>query len=260
MLSTLVDLITLLLSGIGLLMRDRSDFLITLLAAFVIASLSWYLCNNYVKLWNKRFRLTLTHQILTLIASMLTFFFVLAFGGLKYMKEVTTFIVTVWEGFEIKADQSWSNATFKKAYYEVKDLKTEDFSRAPTPEQGGNTIPANGKTAKETAAKVYAVEACEHFDAEHPFLSKIIWSDPDQATTNITQDVIAYFDQNTGSVYTVDKAINIAADTIRTELDKQTPRTVTLSRIALVIFYLFVMAIPLGLIGYAAYKDIRIRK
>lgn len=260
MISTLIDLVKLLLISISLLAKDRNAFIITLLAAFVIAGLSWYLCNNYVKLWNKRFRLTRTHQFLTIIASLLTFFFVLAFGGLKYMKEVTTFIVTIWEGFEIKSDQSWSNATFKKAYYEVKDLKTEDFSRAPAPEQGGNTIPASGKSAKETAAKVYAVEACEHFDTEHPFLSKIIWSDPDQATANITQDVVAYFDQNAGSVYTVDKAINIAADTIRTELDKQTPRTVTLSRIALVVFYLFVMAIPLGLIGYAAYKDIRIRK
>ena len=107
---------------------------------------------------------------------------------------------------------------------------------------------------------MYAAEACEHFDNEHPFLSKIIWSNPSQATTNIAEDVTAYFKQNPKSFYSAEKAISIAADTIKTELDKQTPRTVTLSRIALVIFYLFVMAIPLGLIGYAAYKDIRIRK
>ncbi len=260
MLSTLVDLITLLLSGIGLLARDRTAFLLTLLAAFVIAGLSWYLCNNYVKLWNKRFRLTLTHQVLTVIASLLTFFFVLAFGGLKYMKEVTTFIVTVWEGLEIKADTQWSSATFKKAYYEVKNLNTEDFSRAPTPGNSDSVIPVKGKKAQETAANVYAAEACKHFDEAHPFLSKIVWSDPEQATANIAQDVTTYFRQNPGSSYSAEKAITIAADTIKTELDKQTPRTVTLSRIALVVFYLFVMAIPLGLIGYAAYKDIRIRK
>ena len=258
--STLSELFNLLAKGVSLLALNRSALSVTLLAAFALAGLSWYLCNNYVKLWNRRFRLTATHQVLTVIASILTFFFVLAFSGLTYMKDVASTIVSLWEGYEIKADSQWSNATFKEAYYKVKDLKTENFSNYPSPENGGNAIPASKKTAQETAAKVYATSACDHFNQEHPFLSKIIWSNPEQSAGNISGDVVNYFEQNPGSTYTTDKAISIAADTIKTQLSQQTPRTVTLSRIGLLILYLLVMAIPLGLIGYAAYKDIRIQK
>ena len=258
--STLSELLSLLSKGVLSLSQDRAYFAMVLVAAFVLAGLSWYLCNNYVKLWNRRFRLTATHHVLTIIASVLTFFFVLAFGGLKYMQEVSDGIVTLWEGYEIKADTQWSSATFKEAYYKVKDLKSEDFSKVPAPENGGSFIPASKKVSQEAAAKVYATAACTHFDEEHPFLGKIIWSDSDQPTDNIAGDVMSYFSQNPGSSYSSEKAIDIAADTIKTQLREQTPRTVTLSRIGLVILYLLVMAIPLGLIGYAAYKDIRIQK
>jgi hypothetical protein len=258
--STLSELFSLLTKGVFLLAHNRSSLAITVASAFILAGLSWYLCNNYVKLWNRRFRLTTTHQVLTLIASTLTFFFVLAFSGLTYMKDVASAIVSLWEGFEIKADRDWSTATFKEAYYKVKELNSENFSNYPAPENGGNTIPASKRPAQETAASVYAIAACDHFNQEHPFLSKIIWSNPQKSAENISGDVVNYFDENPGSTYSTEKAISIAADTIKTQLSQQTPRTVTLSRIGLVILYLLVMAVPLGLIGYAAYKDIRIQK
>jgi hypothetical protein len=258
--SILFDFFNLMANGVILLARNRSAMAITIVAAFVIAGLSWYLCNNYVKLWNRRFRLTVTHQSLTLMASALTFFFVLGFGGLKYMNDVTTAIVNIWEGFEIKTDNQWSSATFKDAYYKIKGLNIENFDNHPIPEQGGNLIPATKKASQEMAAKVYAVAACDHFDKEHPFLSKIIWSNPAQSADNVSNDVMNYFKSNPGSTYSAEKAIDIAANTIKEQLTTQTPRTVTLSRIALVVLYLLVMAIPLGAIGYAAYKDIRIQK
>lgn len=258
--STFSELLKLLANGVLLLAKDRTAMTIIILVAIALAGLSWYLCNNYVKLWNRRFRLTTTHQVLTVVASLLTFFFVLTFGGLKYMKEVTGAIIAMWEGYEIKADTQWSTATFKDAYNKVKATNTEDFTGYVSPESGGNRIPASKQIAQETAANVYASAACNHFSEAHNFLSKIIWSSPKQATKNISGDVVTYFRQNPGSTYTTDKAIDIAASTIKAQLAKQLPRTVTLSRIALVILYFLVMAIPLSLIGFAAYKDIRIQK
>lgn len=258
--STLFELLNLLTKGVLLLATNRSAMMITVLAAFLLAGLSWYLCNNYVKLWNRRFQLTTTHQVLTLIASVLTFFFVLAFGGLKYMKDVTTAIVSVWEGYEIKTDSGWSNATFEEAFYRVKDLNVESFAGIPTPGTEGSIVPVTQKVSQEKAAEVYATAACDHFNQEHSFLSKIIWSNPTQSTDKIAQDVMTHFENNPGTSYSAEKAINIAADTIKSQLAAQTPRSVILSRIALVILYLLVMAIPLGAIGYSAYKDIRIQK
>ncbi|GAB3991933.1 hypothetical protein GCM10028807_23570 [Spirosoma daeguense] len=258
--STLFEILSLLTKSVILIARSRSAIMITLLIALIIAGLSWYLCNNYVKLWNRRFRLTTTHQVLTLIASVLTFFFVLAFSGLKYIKEVATTIVSVWESYEIKADEQWGNAAFREAYYKIKELKAENFDNHPAPEEGGHLIPVTKKVSQELAAKLYASAACAHFDKVHPFLSKIIWSNPAKSADNISSDVANYFSNNPGSNYSAGKAIDIAAGTIKTQLSTQTPRTVIISRIVLVVLYLLVMAIPLGAIGYAAYKDIRIRK
>ncbi len=258
--STLTELFNLLTNGVFLLARNRYAMSVTLLAAFALAGLSWYLCNNYVKLWNKRFRLTTTHQILTLIASILTFFFVLAFSGLSYMKEVASTIVNLWEGYEIKADRQWSVATFKEAFQKVKDLNVEKFVGVPMPGNEGSFVPVQKQISQRTAAEVYATAACDHFDQEHPFLSKIIWSNPAQSSENIAEDVMSYFAHNPRTSYSADKAINIAADTIKAQLNIQTPRTVTFSRIVLIVLYLLVMAIPLGVIGYAAYKDIQIQK
>ncbi|MVM36417.1 hypothetical protein GO730_00145 [Spirosoma sp. HMF3257] len=258
--STLFELFNLLARGVYLLGQKRSAFSITLLAAFFLAILSWYLCNNYVKLWNRRFRLTTTHQVLTLIASTLTFFFVLAFSGLSYMKDVSSAIVSLWEEYEIKEDDKWSNATFKEAFYKIKDLNIENFANIPAPGNQRSFVPVSKKLSQETAAKVYALAACEHFDQAHPFLGKIIWSNPTQSAENISQDVMNFFADNSGSMYSSAKAISIAAETIKIQLNQQTPRTVTLSRIGLIVLYLLVIALPLGFIGYAAYKDIRIQK
>ena len=257
---SITELLNLTLRGFSLLTQKQSTLLSIIITAFILAGLSWYLCNNYVKLWNKQFRLTATHQTLTIAASLMTFFFVLAFGGLGYMKDVAQDIVKSWEAVEIKADLQWSNATFKDAYYKVKDLKVENFADSPSPENGGHVIPASQKISQETAAKVYALAACNHFDQQHPFLSKIIWSDPKNSAENISNDVVNYFGDHRGRTYSTEKAIAIAAETIKEQLNKQTPRTATLSRILLVILYLLVIAIPLGAIGYAAYKDISIRK
>ncbi|GAB3695363.1 hypothetical protein GCM10027592_17490 [Spirosoma flavus] len=176
------------------------------------------------------------------------------------MKDVATTIVSVWEGYEIKADEQWGKAAFRDAYYKIKALNVENFDNQPVPEQGGHLIPVTKKASQELAAKIYASAACAHFDKEHPFLSKIIWSNAAKSADNISSDVANYFMNNPGSTYSAEKAIDISAGTIKTQLSLQTPRTVTLSRIVLLVLYLMVMSIPLGAIGYAAYKDIRIRK
>jgi hypothetical protein len=253
------ELITLILSGLSLMAQESTHLLLLFLAAFALAGLSWFLCNNYVKLWNKRYRLTTTHQTLTIIASVLTFFFVLALGGLFYMKNVADLTVNNWETAEIATDDTWRQNTFRTAYYEVKELNIENFTDNPTPEKGGQFIPVTKKTSQETAARVYATAACSHFDDHHPFLSKIIWSNPDSSATGIAVDVVGHFKKNTGESYDAAKAVSIAAQTIRGQLALQTPRTVVFSRLVLALLYLLVLAIPLSVIGWAAYKDIRVR-
>ncbi len=61
-----------------------------------------------------------------------------------------------------------------------------------------------------------------------------------------------------GNSYPVTKAIALVTSETKRELDTQVPRVVVYARWALVIAFLLAQAVPFGLVGYAAYKDLKI--
>ena len=251
-LSGLIELISI-VSG-GLAKMAPSQLGLTLIAAVSITILCAWICLHYVQLWNKRFQLTTTHKVLTTIACTLTFFFVLAFAGLTLMKEITLARITIWQE-TIKEDQFWANETLAKTYDAVKKTGLEDFTRYPSPSAG---VPITKSPSRLIAAEINANEATQHFGERHPFLSKVIWTSPNLPTKIVKDDVESYFKNNNNHTYPQERAIDLAAEHIKTQLIQQAPRVVTLSRIGLVIAFLLVQFIPFGLIGYAAYKDIRV--
>jgi hypothetical protein len=106
-------------------------------------------------------------------------------------------------------------------------------------------------------AETYANEACRNFNARRPFLSKIVWSRAELPSATVLEDTQHWF--QTHSSYPAPRAVALAADQIKTGLDPQAPRVVQISRIALVVLFLAIQAIPFGLIGWAAYVDIKPR-
>lgn len=252
----LVELIGIVYEGLQKL--SLKNLIVVLAAAVVLSGFAWALCNYYVLLWNKRFRLTATHQVLATTASLLTFFFVLAFAGMVFMQEIALSKIVIWRE-NLKNDRDWSQSTFKEAFYSVEKLgKEKDIVNYKKPEDGGNFIPLSQPESQLEAAAVYADNACENFDQKHPFLSKIIWSSAQMPRKLIKDDIEQWFNSRKG-IYPFEKAIDLAAQKIKNDLTKQTPRIVRLARIALVILFLFVILIPLALIGYTAYRDIKVR-
>ncbi|MFD2570169.1 hypothetical protein ACFSUS_05955 [Spirosoma soli] len=248
---SLLELISIISGGLAKLTPAQLG--LTFAAAVGITTLCAWVCLHYVQLWNKRFQLTMTHKVLTALACTLTFFFVLAFAGLAFMKEVTLARITIWQA-TIKIDPVWSRETLHKTYESVKKIGKEDFSNFPSYEVG---VPISQSESKLIVAETYSNEACKNFDAQHPFLSKVVWASPNVPTRIVQEDVEAYFKNKQGQVYPTERAVDLAADHIKTQLTQQAPRVVTLSRIGLVIAFLLVQLIPFGLIGYAAYTDIR---
>ncbi len=236
--------------------KDPGGFRLTLLAGVLLAGLCWYLCSVYTRMWNKRFRITITHHALCLFASLCTLFFTILFASLAYTKDAALASISLWQT-QLNHDEPWAERTYSKAYDKVKDLGTEDFSNAPPPGSPGSLIPTNSDEARQTAASTYSNEACRHFDTKRPFLSKVVWSSPGVPSEVIFHDVRKWHETNPN--YPPARAIDIAANQIKEGLDPQAPRVITLSRLAVTALFLLVQAIPFGLIGWAAYRDIKAR-
>jgi hypothetical protein len=232
-------------------------FLITLAVGILLGAGSWFLCNYYSRLWNVRFRVTLTHQLLCAVAAILTVIFTLTFVSLKYTKDIAYSTIAVWQQ-QIKSDSGWNAQTFRKSYEKVKALGVEDFSRYPHPNEGGRLMPLSKSESRQINATVYATEAILHFKHSHPYLALILRAQPDISIQVISADTDHYFATHPGGIYSAGDAVDLAAKYIKSGLDAQVPRIVTVSRTLIVILFLFVQAIPLGLIGWAAYKDVKV--
>lgn len=252
------DLFFLIVRCVEKLQTDaRAVLLGTLAAGVSLGVLCWIACSYYAYFWNLRFRITLTHHMFCGIATLLTMLFTLTFVSLKYTEQVAKAIVLGWQQIEILNDSSWKHATFRKAYEEVKALGIEDFTQYPHPDQGGNLIPVSRKESQETSARVYANEAVQHFKKSHSYLSMILKTDSDVPTEVIYKDNAQFFVDHPGQTYPLENAVKLAADHIRQGLEPQAVRVVRVSRGVLAVLFLLVQGIPFGLIGFAAYRDLK---
>ncbi|MHB8123091.1 MAG: hypothetical protein ACYDG4_13155 [Desulfuromonadaceae bacterium] len=254
----LSDFFHILIDCIAKLKHDDSfTFFITLIIGILLGGGSWVLCSYYSRLWNLRYRVTMAHHILCGIAAILTVFFTLTFVSLKYTKDIAYSVINTWQR-QIRYDSSWQSKIFRTAYEKVKQLGIEDFSRYPHPDKGGTLVPANKAPSRKAVATLYATEAVQHFKHAHPYLGIILKAQPDISIQVISDDVDRFFANNPGKTYSAENAVELAAKHIKSGLDAQVPRVVTFSRTLIVILFFLVQAIPLGLIGWAAYRDVKV--
>jgi hypothetical protein len=253
----LADLLAILIASIPIyLARNPVGFRLAVLVGAVLAGLCWYLCAVYARLWNKRFHVTLAHHALCAFASICTLFFAILFASLEHTKDAALASIDLWK-FQLNSDRAWAAGTFARAYEQVRRTGLEDFSNVPPPGSPNSFIPTTHDRSRQIAATTYANEACRHFDAKRPFLSKVVWSSPGIPSETIFRDVHSWHQKNPN--YPPSRAIEIAAIQIKGGLEPQVPRVVYLSRVAVVILFLVVQAMPFGLIGWAAYRDIKVR-
>jgi len=236
---------------------DFTSFRNVIILGIFMGTVCWIACSYYSRLWNLKYRIKLTHHILCGIAAILTFIFTLLFMSLTYTKEAAYAVIAVWQ-HDINADLYWGNKTFQKAYDEIKALGVEDFTNYPSPAEGGKLIPISQNKSRETWTTVYTTEAIQHFKEKHPYLSKILWAESEIPAQVIRDDIERFFKSNPGTSYSAKEAINLAAKYIKQGLDDQVPRVVPISRMVVTILFFLTQSIPFGLIGYAAYKDIKI--
>jgi len=118
-------------------------------------------------------------------------------------------------------------------------------------------MPAVGRLGEITAG-VYAEQAIDLFHELNPFLARLVWPPSEKISQGlISRDMEEYFGQYPGSTYNLSRAITLARNEVHSKLSERTPRVVTVGRWVLAGLFLTAQAIPFGLIGWAAYRDLK---
>jgi hypothetical protein len=262
------DLLSILVGCLALYAKQQSGrFVGTLVLGVIIAALCWMACSQYSRLWNKRFHLTFGHYFWCSLAAVLTLVFVVLFPALQYTRDVALASIEVWR-LQIAVDPIWSAKTFREAYYAVHRQTgdaAEDFTGYPPPEAGGTTIPCHNEITRLTYASIYANDAAQYFSASRPFLGKVLTAHASVPKSVIVENLQEYFagkiplrPGETIQTYQSSRAIDLAADEIKKGLDEQVPRVVSISRWTVIGLFILAQAVPFGIIGWAAYRDIRV--
>ena len=224
--------------------------------ALFLSALCWWTCSIYSHLWNKRFRVSVIHHVMCAFAAIITLLAAIVFVTLKHAHTAASISVEAWK-IELGLDKIWASNTFATAYDRVKALGLEDFSKAPPP-PSGSTIPAVNERSQIECALTYASSAANYFNHRRPYLSSIASAKSEIPRDVLRNDIRLHF-ATIGNTYPTEKAITLVGNEIRQELGTKLPRVVKVLRIQLFVVFLLCQLIPFGLVGWAAYRDLKAR-
>jgi hypothetical protein len=217
----------------------------------------WWLCSHYSRLWNKKYRVKPLHHLLCGVAGTVTLLATLTFISLKNALPAAKVSVGLWE-VQILADKQWADATFLETYNRVKALGIEDFTNHPPPTAADSgAIPVNQQRSKLEAGLTYAQAAASHFRKSRPYLASMTKTETDTPKELVQADMERHF--RTSPNYPPENAIALVAGRIEQGLQEQLPRVVKILRIQFIALFLFFQAIPFALVGWAAYRELKVK-
>ena len=247
--------------------RNGAAYLwITTSLAAALGALTWWGFFHLGNQVNTRFHMKPLHHFCCGLAAAVTTFAVFLFSGLNYAEFVTEKAVDAWAVL-VRADNTWQNQVFKKAYeavYAHKDELNIDFTGYPHPDQGGRTIPLStplGTSSKaiDLQSKIYAEEMVRNFKNIHPFLNKILWAQSGDGEKRVIDSMAQHFAQG-NHTYELKNAVEILQKIVLENLQKKIPRVIWVSRIVLVVIFLLIQTGLGVLIVHAALADIKVLK
>jgi hypothetical protein len=249
------DVLTFVLAGLSSLTPKL--LAMTLCAGLSMALLCAIGSSHYTRLWNKHYRVSAFQKLLTVFAAVASFIFVITFMSFASFNEVVDREIAAW-ATQLKSDEAFAHQAYQQAYYAVKSRNLEDFSSAPPPEQGGTKFPVTSAESRRLTGEIYADEAYMSFSREHPFFSLVILEKSRIPSESLKTDMDRYFAANPGKSYSAGTGIELAASIIRDGLLQRSPRLVLVARILLAIAFFVVQVACFGVIGLAAYRDLKV--
>ena len=229
------------------------------LIALLMGALCWVACSYYTRLWHKRFHVKFKHHLLCALAALLTVIFTIQFRAVGNLDMIVDGIIDDWYE-NLLEDNNFNSKTYETAFYLLKGKYRNQFDGVPEPDESGSYIPFGNDDLIQLCTESYVESACYNFSTQHPFLNAMLSAQPGLSENDIILDIEEFFRKNSRQIYPLNRAITIAANYIRESLLEQSPKTVWKTRFILVLLFLVVQLVPFGVIGYCAYKGLRIKK
>jgi hypothetical protein len=107
-------------------------------------------------------------------------------------------------------------------------------------------------------AQAYAHGAAVHFKSQRPFLNSAIQANSGVPVEVLQADLRAFF-AGGGQSYPAQKGIQLVAAKIKDGLQVHLPRIVRVFRSCLVGIFVLGQLVAFGLVGWAAYRDLKVR-
>jgi len=232
------------------------QFRIVFVAALLLAAGMWVFCSFFSRLWNKNYHLNVWHHVLCFFAAAATFFVVLLYPSLEYLKPFAYASVQSWQS-ELKRNNTlWSEVSSKC-------LKTciAMGIKQQTPETVTVTeITPGGKKISgiKKVSQIYAQAIVDNFALKRPGLRLILSARGRLAQEAINKEIEDYFNANPNRTMATEKIVGKGGDVIRGDLNEQIPKIVPYARAGLILIFLLFQGIPFGMIAIASYRDIRV--
>jgi hypothetical protein len=240
-----------------LIEHDRALYAELLVGGLVLGLGLWVFAVFFGRLFYKPYQLTVGQHVLCGFLAILLAPTIPIYASATYLKPGLAATISNWRD-TLAHSKTWNDQQFKRQYYEIKKMGIEDFTNHPTPEQGGNVIPATKYETRVKCSQIVSEGAIENFNFNFPLLSTVMGATPAVSTDKVNQDVNAYFNLHPGSTYPIDRGVQLVANQISIELESQIPRTILLIRISLIIKIIFWYGICFSWIAYASLKKIKI--
>ena len=259
LLAVIRDAIAFVLECMRLFAREQTgSFLLSILVAILLGAGCWWACTHYTRLWNLQFHATVVHHALCGMAAILTILFTVAFAGLSQAKEVARRKIDAWHQ-DIRKDRPFGQKLYRQVYYDAQRAGLEVFKPNEhfPPGHPKSLMPLHHMQTRIHTSKVYGDAACASFRERYPFLSRVIWPSGEIPLDVVNADMQQWFAKNPNGIYQLNRGIDLAAEQIQKALGPNTPKVVTTARRYATFLFLLVQALPFGLIGYAAYRDLK---
>jgi hypothetical protein len=233
------------------------QFRVVFVAALLLAAGMWVFCSFFSRLWNRHYHLTAWHHVLCFFAAAATFFVVLLYPSLEYLKPFAYASVQSWQS-ELNRNNGLWNEVIRKCRKACESMGIKQGSD-PLIISTGTTTPS-GKTISgiKKVSQIHAQAIVENFIRERPGLSLILSARGRNAQEAINKEMEDYFEKNPMSTMNQGIIINEGGNVIRRDLDQQIPKIVPYARTGLILVFLFFQGIPFGIIAIASYRDIKV--
>ena len=240
-----------------LIEHDRTLYAELLVGGLVLGLGLWVSAFYFGRLFYKPYQLTVGQHILCGLLAISLAPTIPIYASATYLKPSLATTISNWRDTLVHS-KTWNDQQFKRQYYEIKKMGLEDFTNHPTPEQGGNFIPATKLETRVRSSQIVSEGAIENFNFNFPLLSTAIGVKPTVSADKVNQDVNDYFSSHKGESYPIDRGVQLAATQISVELESQIPHTILLIRLLVIFKIIFWYGICFGWIAYVSLKQIKI--